>query len=123
MAGICDPNQYLCLAFAFWNERDPILKERIFGLTGPQGNHGEDAKEYWWYADATPSHSYLRWRYAYPQAAYPYQELVDGTARRGRAARAGTARHRRVRRRSVLGRADRIREGGAPGPVHPGGAP
>jgi hypothetical protein len=85
MAGICDPNQYLCLAFAFWNERDPILKERIFGLTGPQGNHGEDAKEYWWYADATPSHSYLRWRYAYPQAAYPYQELVDGTARRGRA--------------------------------------
>src|SRR5213075_3053232 len=84
IGGISDIKGRLCLAFAFWNERDPILKERIFGLTGPQGNHGEDAKEYWWYADATPSHSYLAWRYAYPQAAYPYRELVEGNARRGR---------------------------------------
>jgi hypothetical protein len=84
MAGICDLDQFLCLAFAFWNERDPILKERIFGLTGPQGNHGEDAKEYWWYLDNTPSHSYMAWRYAYPQAAFPYEQLVEENARRGR---------------------------------------
>jgi hypothetical protein len=84
LAGICDLDQRLCFAFAFWNERDPILKERIFGLTGPQGNHGEDAKEYWWFTDATPSHSYLAWRYAYPQAAFPYEELVRQNAARGR---------------------------------------
>ncbi len=84
LAGICDSDQRLCLAFAFWNGRDPILKERIFGLTGPQGNHGEDAKEYWWFADATPSHSYLAWRYAYPHAEFPYQRLIDENAARGR---------------------------------------
>jgi hypothetical protein len=82
LAGVCDLDQYLCLAFAFWNERDPTLKERIFGLTGPQGNHGEDAKEYWWYVDNTPSHSYMAWRYAYPQAAFPYGSLVEENARR-----------------------------------------
>ena len=63
--------QRLCLAFAFWNGQDPILKERIFGLTGDEGNHGEDAKEYWWYLDSTPTHSWMRWRYAYPQARVP----------------------------------------------------
>jgi hypothetical protein len=76
LAGICDDRQLLCLALAFWNGRDPILKERIFGLTGPQGNHGEDAKEYWWYLDSTPTHSWMRWRYMYPQAEFPYEQLV-----------------------------------------------
>ncbi len=71
-AAICDEQQRLCLAFALWNGRDPILKERAFGLTGNQGNHGEDVKEYYFYLDATPSHSYLRYLYKYPQGAYPY---------------------------------------------------
>ncbi len=74
--------QTLCFAFAFWNGRDPILKERIFGLTGNQGNHGEDAKEYWFYEDCTPTHSWMRWRYFYPQAAFPYEQLVDENGRR-----------------------------------------
>ena len=84
MAGFCDVEQRLCLALALWNGRDPILKERMFGLTGPQGNHGEDVKEYWWYLDATPSHAWNRWRYHYPQAAYPYAELIAENGRRGR---------------------------------------
>ena len=77
MAGLSDIRHELCLALALWNGRDPILKERMFGLTGPQGNHGEDAKEYWWYLDGLPSHALLKWRYHYPQAAYPYDELLD----------------------------------------------
>src|SRR6266513_935650 len=84
LAGICTVHQDLCLALGLWNGRDPILKERLFGLTGHEGNHGEDAKEYWWYLDATPSHSWLRWRYVYPQAAFPYQALLDGNAARSR---------------------------------------
>jgi hypothetical protein len=84
LAGICDDRQTLCLALAFWNGRDPILKERIFGLTGPEGNHGEDAKEYWFYLDSTPTHSWMRWRYLYPQAEFPYSHLVEENARRGR---------------------------------------
>src|SRR5262249_43518956 len=72
LAGFSDVEQRLCLALALWNGRDPILKERIFGLTGNQGNHGEDAKEYWWYLDALPSHSWNRWRYHYPQREFPY---------------------------------------------------
>ena len=84
MAGISDIRHELCLALALWNGADPILKERMFGLTGPQGNHGEDVKEYWWYLDALPSHAWLRWRYHYPQAAFPYQQLVDENARRSR---------------------------------------
>jgi hypothetical protein len=76
MAGICDDRQQLCLALAVWNGRDPILKERMFGLTGPQGNHGEDVKEYWWYLDSTPTHSWMRWKYMYPQSEYPYGDLV-----------------------------------------------
>ncbi len=84
LGGICDEPQTLCLAFAFHNGRDPILKERIFGLTGNEGNHGEDAKEYWWYLDCTPSHSWMTWRYVYPQGEFPYAQLVEETRRRGR---------------------------------------
>ena len=84
LAGICDDRQTLCFALAFWNGRDPILKERIFGLTGPEGNHGEDAKEYWWYLDSTPTHSFMRWRYMYPQTEFPYARLVDENHARGK---------------------------------------
>src|SRR5215471_9775802 len=84
LAGICDDRQTLCLALAFWNGRDPILKERIFGLTGPEGNHGEDAKEHWFFLDSTPTHSWMRWRYLYPQAEFPYARLVEENRRRGR---------------------------------------
>jgi Glycosyl hydrolase family 63 C-terminal domain len=84
LAGICDVEQRLCFAFAFWNGRDPILKERIFGLTGDEGNHGEDAKELWWYLDATPDASWLAWRYVYPQAEFPYARLVEENGRRDR---------------------------------------
>ena len=84
LAGFCDIEQRLCLALALWNGRDPILKERAFGLTGAQGNHGEDVKEYWWYLDAIPSHAWNRWRYHYPQAAFPYQDLIDVNASRNR---------------------------------------
>src|SRR5579875_529066 len=84
LAGFCDVEQRLCLSLALWNGRDPILKERAFGLTGAQGNHGEDVKEYWWYLDAVPSHAWNRWRYHYPQAAFPYQDLIDTNAARNR---------------------------------------
>ncbi|MEU8005430.1 glucosidase [Catellatospora sp. NPDC049111] len=84
MAGICDDGQHFCFALALWNGQDPILKERMFGLTGPEGNHGEDVKEYWWYEDSTPTHSRMSWRYHYPQTAFPYAELVEVNARRGR---------------------------------------
>ncbi|MFY9932857.1 MAG: hypothetical protein WAK82_33130 [Streptosporangiaceae bacterium] len=84
LAGFCDIEQRLCLGLALWNGRDPILKERAFGLTGEQGNHGEDVKEYWWYLDAIPSHAWNRWRYHYPQAAYPYQDLIATNAARNR---------------------------------------
>ncbi len=84
LAGFCDVEQRLCLSLALWNGRDPILKERAFGLTGPQGNHGEDVKEYWWYLDAIPSHAWNRWRYHYPQGAFPYQDLIDVNAARNR---------------------------------------
>jgi hypothetical protein len=84
MAGISDGRGLLCFAVSLWNGVDPILKSRMFGLTGPQGNHGEDVKEYWWYVDATPSHAWLRWRYHYPQRAFPYADLVEVNARRGK---------------------------------------
>jgi mannosylglycerate hydrolase MGH1-like protein len=84
LLGICDRHGWLNFAIALWNERDPILKERLFGLTGPEGNHGEDVKEAYFYLDATPTASYLRALYKYPQAAFPYQQLVDESARRGR---------------------------------------
>ena len=85
LAGICDDRQTLCLALAFWNGRDPILKERLFGLTGEEGNHGEDVKECWWYLDSTPTHSWMRWRYMYPQAEFPYDRLVSVNRSRSRA--------------------------------------
>jgi len=85
LGGLCDDGQILCFAFAFWNGVDPILKERIFGLTGDEGNHGEDAKEYWWYLDNTPTHSWMRWRYVYPQQAFPYDDLVATNRARSRA--------------------------------------
>ena len=84
MGGICDEQQRLCFSLALWNGKDPILKERAFGLTGNQGNHGEDVKEYYFYLDATPSHSYMRYLYKYPQAEYPYGWLVDENRRRSR---------------------------------------
>ena len=84
IAGLCDEQQRLCFALALWNGVDPILKERMFGLTGNQGNHGEDAKEYWFYLDATPTHSHMRYLYKYPQAEYPYSRLVEENARRSR---------------------------------------
>jgi hypothetical protein len=84
MAGFCDIEQRLCLGLALWNGKDPILKERMFGLTGAQGNHGEDVKEYWWYLDALPSHVWNRWRYHYPHAEFPYAELKDENHSRNR---------------------------------------
>ncbi|PYK31801.1 MAG: glucosidase [Verrucomicrobia bacterium] len=76
IGGISDHRGRLCFAFAFWNERDPFLKERLFGLSGPEGNHGEDVKELYWYADSTPTHSFMRMIYRYPQSRFPYEELV-----------------------------------------------
>jgi glycogen debranching enzyme len=82
LAGICDRHQRLCFALALWNGRDPILKERLFGLTGNQGNHGEDVKEYYFYLDSTPTHSYMKYLYKYPQAEYPYEKLLEENRRR-----------------------------------------
>jgi hypothetical protein len=84
LAGFSDVHQLLCLGLALWNGRDPILKERAFGLTGAEGNHGEDVKEYWWYLDAVPSHAWNRWRYHYPQLAFPYEDLRAENGRRGK---------------------------------------
>jgi hypothetical protein len=84
LAGISDDHQRLCFALALWNGNDPILKERLFGLTNAEGNHGEDVKEYYFYLDSTPTHSYMKYLYKYPQAAYPYADLVDTNRRRGR---------------------------------------
>jgi len=83
LGGICDEQQRLCLALALWNGRDPFLKERAFGLTGNQGNHGEDVKECYFYLDATPTHGYLHYRYKYPQGEFPYRKLLEENARRG----------------------------------------
>ena len=84
IAGICDRHQYLCFALALWNGRDPILKERLFGLTGEEGNHGEDVKEYYFYLDSTPTHSYMKYLYRYPQQEFPYAWLVEENKRRGK---------------------------------------
>ena len=113
LAGFCDVEQRLCLGLALWNGKDPILKERAFGLTGAQGNHGEDVKEYWWYLDALPSHAWNRWRYHYPQGAFPYQDLIDVRTGRGTACQpeyelldTGV-----VRRRPVLDHRSALRQG------------
>jgi hypothetical protein len=84
LAGICDRHQMICFALALWNGRDPILKERLFGLTGNEGNHGEDVKEYYYYLDSTPTHSYMKCLYKYPQSEFPYRQLVEENRRRGR---------------------------------------
>jgi hypothetical protein len=84
LGGICDEQQRLCFALALWNERDPILKERLFGLTNSEGNHGEDVKEYYFYLDSTPTHSYMKYLYKYPQREYPYSDLVETNRRRSR---------------------------------------
>ncbi len=86
IGGFCDRHQIVCFALVLWNGRDPILKERLFGLSGNQGNHGEDVKEYYFYLDSTPTHSYMRMLYKYPQAEFPYTQLVDENRRRGRSA-------------------------------------
>src|SRR5436189_2625863 len=85
LAGISDDHQRLCFALALWNGKDPILKERLFGLTNSEGNHGEDVKEYYFYLDSTPTHSYMKCLYKYPQARFPYERLVE-EGRRARAA-------------------------------------
>ena len=112
LAGFCDVEQRLCLGLALWNGKDPILKERAFGLTGAQGNHGEDVKEYWWYLDALPSHAWNRWRYHYPQA----RVSLSGPDRHQRVAqprgtRVRTAGHRGVRRGPVLDHRGALRQG------------
>ena len=84
LAGFADDKGLLCLALALWNGADPILKERLFGLTNAEGNHGEDVKEYYYYLDATPTHSYMRWLYKYPQRAFPYEALVTTNRNRSR---------------------------------------
>jgi hypothetical protein len=84
LAGISDDQQHLCFALALWNGKDPILKERLFGLTNSEGNHGEDVKEYYFYLDSTPTHSYMKYLYKYPQAAFPYADLVETNRRRSR---------------------------------------
>ncbi|PWT87622.1 MAG: glucosidase [Blastocatellia bacterium] len=84
IAGISDRHQLICFALALWNERDPILKERLFGLTGSEGNHGEDVKEYYFYLDSTPTHSYMKYLYKYPQGEFPYEKLVEANRQRGK---------------------------------------
>jgi hypothetical protein len=85
LAGICDRHQRICFALALWNGRDPILKERLFGLTGNEGNHSEDVKEQYFYLDSTPTHSYMKCLYKYPQAEFPYADLLAENRRRTRA--------------------------------------
>src|SRR5665213_2181669 len=84
LGGICDRHQLICFAVSLWNGQDSILKERLFGLTGNEGKHGEDVKEYSFYLDSTPTHSYMKYLYKYPQAAFPYGALIEGNRRRSR---------------------------------------
>ena len=113
LGGLCDDKQQLCFALALWNERDPILKERLFGLTNNEANHGEDVKEYYFYVDSTPTHSYMKYLYKYPQREYPYRDLIDTNRSRSRTrVRVRAARYRRLRRRPVFRRVRGIREGG-----------
>ena len=97
LAGISDDKQQLCFAIALWNGRDPILKERLFGLTNSEGNHGEDVKEYYFYLDSTPTHSYMKYLYKYPQGEFPYRDLIE-TNRKTVTGRVGirTARYRDI---------------------------
>ena len=124
IAGISDDQQQLCFALALWNGKDPILKERLFGLTNSEGNHGEDVKEYYFYLDSTPTHSYMKYLYKYPQAAFPYDDLV-ATNRAPVAQRPGVraARHRRLRRRPLFRCLRRVRQSGAGGHPRSGSRP
>ncbi len=122
IAGICDRHQYVCFALALWNGRDPILKERLFGLTGNEGNHGEDVKEYYFYLDSTPTHSYMKFLYKYPQRGVPLRGPGGGEPP-PRQARPGVraARHRHLRRGPLFRRVRRVRQGrcrGHPDPHH-----
>ena len=111
IGGICDRHQMICFGLAMWNGRDPILKERLFGLTGNQGNHGEDVKEYYFYLDSTPTHRYMKMLYKYPHAEFPYDALVaENRPPRPHRSRIRIARHRRLRRQSLLRRFRRIRQ-------------
>ena len=113
IAGICDDQQQLCFALALWNGADPILKERMFGLTGNEGNHGEDVKEYYFYLDNVPSHAYMKYLYKYPQRAFPYADLVEeNRPAHAPRPRVRAARHRHLRRRPLLRRRRRVRESG-----------
>jgi len=85
LAGLSDDHQRLCFALALWNGKDPIIKERMFGVTNSEGNHGEDVKEYYYYLDSTPTHSYMKYLYKYPQNAYPYLDLINTNRHRTRA--------------------------------------
>ncbi|WP_420876859.1 hypothetical protein [Serinicoccus marinus] len=113
LAGLCDVDGFLNLGLALWNGRDDRLKERLFGLTNPQGNHGEDVKEYWWALEGTPTHSYASWLYRYPQAAFPYEELVRVNGERARRGRRGVRarRHPGARRGPLLRRPGHARQG------------
>src|SRR6267154_1653369 len=84
LAAICDRHQFVCFGLALWNQADPILKERLFGLTGNEGNHGEDVKEYYFHLDSTPTHSYMKHLYKYPQGEYPYADLVNTNRNRSK---------------------------------------
>ena len=113
IAGICDRHQKICFALALWNGRDPILKERLFGLTGNEGNHGEDVKECYYYLDSTPTHSYMKFLYKYPQAEFPYEQLVDENRRRGKLDREfELTRHGRLRREPLFRCLRRVRKSG-----------
>ena len=120
LAGVSDDKQRLCFALALWNGKDPILKERLFGLTNAEGNHGEDVKEYYFYLDSTPTHSYMKWLYKYPQRGLPVRRpRRDEPPPRADRARVRAPRHRRLRRRPLLRRLRRVREGGARGHARP----
>ena len=110
---VCDEHQTLCLGLALWNGVDPILKERMFGLTGPEGNHGEDAKEYWWYLDSTPTHSWMRGATTTRSGRSPTTTWSPRTAAAAGRAGVRAGRHRRLRRRPLLGRRRRLRQGRA----------
>ena len=84
LAGVCDRYQLLCFGLALWNGRDPILKERLFGTVPTAGNHGEDVKEYYYYLDSTPTHSYMRYLYKYPQREFPYRKLIEERQKRSK---------------------------------------
>ena len=120
LAGISDEKQLLCFGLGLWNGKDPILKERLFGLTNSEGNHGEDVKEYYFYLDSTPTHSYMKYLYKYPQAEFPYLNLIE-TNRAPQSPRHGvrTTGYRNFRRRPLLRRLRGICQAGPRGHADP----